>query len=165
MYLYGKDVASQGLVVDLALCPEVRRVRIRSLAELCPLVELLEDWMRLQGYPRRDIFAVTLALVEVTTNAVRHGNRGDARKHVRITYLMSPDEILIEVEDQGEGFDPAGVADPLAGDNVGRPRRSSSSGSPTRSARSCFASAPSESSLPTTRPEFTTPLRVVIVRR
>jgi serine/threonine-protein kinase RsbW len=121
MHLYSKNGADDGLVMDLGLCREVRRVRIHSLGELCPLVELFEDWMRLQGYPRKDIFAVTLALVEVTTNAVRHGNRGDARKQVRITYLMKPDEVLMEVEDEGEGFDPAYVANPLEGGNVGRP--------------------------------------------
>ena len=64
MYLYGRNVGRDGLVVDLGLCPEVRRVRIRSLDELCPLVELFEDWMRLQGYPRRDIDWTTAKLVD-----------------------------------------------------------------------------------------------------
>jgi serine/threonine-protein kinase RsbW len=121
MYDYGQGAFKVDMVVNLGPYPDVRHVRISSLTELFPLVERLEMRMRLLGYSRKDIFAAMFALVEVTTNAIRHGNRQDPTKHVLISYVMGPDEILIEVEDEGEGFDPACVPDPLAGENVGRP--------------------------------------------
>jgi len=123
MYDYGQGGFKVDMLVDLGLCPDVRHVRISSLTQLSPLLERLEMRMRLLGYSRKDTFAAMLALVEVATNAIRHGNRLDPTKQVLISYVMGPDEILIEVEDEGEGFDPNCVADPLTGDNVGGVRR------------------------------------------
>jgi serine/threonine-protein kinase RsbW len=107
--------------VDLGLEPDVCRVRGRSLAELRPLLSHLTGRMTVLGYPRKDVFAVTLALHEAVVNAVRHGNRGDPTKHVRVSYLVRPAEVVLEVEDEGRGFDPSLVADPLADENVSRP--------------------------------------------
>ena len=100
MYDYGQSAFKVDMVVDLGLYLDVRHVRISSLTQLLPLVERLEMRMRLLGYSRKDIFATILALVEVTTNAVRHGNRQDPTKHVLVSYVIDPDEILIEVEDE-----------------------------------------------------------------
>jgi serine/threonine-protein kinase RsbW len=120
VYYVDRDSNTDGLVVELGLRPDVRRVRVHSPADLRPLCGKLEDWMRVLGYPRTDIFAVTVALAEVVTNALRHGNRGDPGKHVRVSYVVTPAELLLEVEDQGDGFDPARVPHPLAG-GAGRP--------------------------------------------
>ena len=106
---------------DLRLESDLVSVRVRSLAELCPVFEKLEGWMRVLGYARRDIFAVTLALHEAVANAVRHGNRGDPAKHVQVSYLVRPNEVALEVQDDGRGFDPDQVPDPLTAENVGRP--------------------------------------------
>jgi len=121
MHDYDQGGFKVDMPVDLGLCLDARHVRISSLTQLLPIIERFEMRMRLLGYPRKDIFATMLALVEVTTNAIRHGNRRDPTKQVLIRYLMDPDETLIEVEDEGEGFDPTRVPDPLAGENVGRP--------------------------------------------
>src|SRR5947209_2080167 len=90
--------------VDLGLEPDVCRVRLRSLAEVGPLLEKLEGLMTVLGYARKDIFAVVLALHEAAVNAVRHGNRADPTKQVRVSYLVRPTEVILEVEDQGLGF-------------------------------------------------------------
>src|SRR5262249_42879479 len=50
---------------------------------------------------------------EVATNALRHGNKGDAGKQVRVRYLVTPAEVLLEIEDEGLGFDPSQVPHPL----------------------------------------------------
>jgi serine/threonine-protein kinase RsbW len=107
--------------VDLGLEADVRRERARSLAELGPLFERLEGWMTVLGYPRKDIFAVRLALREAAVNAFRHGNRGDPAKHVRVSYLVRDHEVVLEVADEGRGFNPALVSDPVAESNAGRP--------------------------------------------
>ncbi len=71
-------------------------------------------------YSEKDIFAVRLALEEALVNAVRHGNQEDAAKHVRVSFLVGPERILIEVQDEGNGFDPDDVPDPLAPENLER---------------------------------------------
>jgi serine/threonine-protein kinase RsbW len=124
MYCYGDGVRYEDLSVELSQHPDVRHVQAHSPVELRPLFQKLEDWMRLLGYPRVDIFATNLALFEVATNAFRHGNKGDSDKQVRVRYLVTPAEVLLEVEDEGGGFDPSLVPHPLANGSVSRyPKR------------------------------------------
>jgi serine/threonine-protein kinase RsbW len=81
------------------------------------LVEALEPL----GYGERDLFGIRLALEEALVNAVKHGHRNDRSKTVRIRYQANAAEFLVEVEDEGPGFDPDGVPDPLAPENLERP--------------------------------------------
>jgi serine/threonine-protein kinase RsbW len=63
--------------------------------------------------------AVELALREALNNAVVHGNRLDAHKlvHVRCRCKVGKGISLI-VSDQGQGFDPRTVSDPVAVENL-----------------------------------------------
>jgi len=59
--------------------------------------------------------AVELALQEALSNAVVHGNRMDAHKLVQIRCQCELGKgVSIVVTDQGQGFDPKAVPDPLA---------------------------------------------------
>jgi serine/threonine-protein kinase RsbW len=100
--------------VHLAGERDARQIRVHSPGELRPFFKMLEVWMKLLRYPRKDIFAVSLALREAASNAFRHGNRRDSSKSIDVRYLVTAAEILLEVEDQGSGFDPEQVPDPLA---------------------------------------------------
>jgi serine/threonine-protein kinase RsbW len=120
MHHYGKEQRGRAATVDLGANESVRRVVLRTLAELRPLAEKLENWMRVLGYPRRDLFAVRLALEEAAVNAFRHGNQGDPAKVVRVNYVVSLAEVFVEVEDDGPGFDPDRVVDPTAAGNAER---------------------------------------------
>jgi len=63
--------------------------------------------------------AVELALREALNNAVVHGNRLDAHKLVHARCCCKAGKgISITVSDQGQGFDPSAVPDPLAVDNL-----------------------------------------------
>jgi serine/threonine-protein kinase RsbW len=73
------------------------------------------------NYGRKDIFAVKLGLEEAISNALKHGNRRDPGKRVRIRYRVTADRVVAEVADEGAGFDPAAVADPLAAETNERP--------------------------------------------
>jgi serine/threonine-protein kinase RsbW len=68
-----------------------------------------------------DIFAVHLALEEAFINAVRHGNKMDSAKEIKIDYSVGPDKIEVSVTDEGEGFDPESVPDPRYGENLYKP--------------------------------------------
>jgi serine/threonine-protein kinase RsbW len=55
-------------------------------------------------------------------NAIKHGNKEASDKHVTVAFALAPrstpTEFVIEVLDEGEGFDPDEVADPLDPANV-----------------------------------------------
>lgn len=59
-----------------------------------------------------------IALDEAFVNAVKHGNKFDANKLVRITADISPEEAKFTIEDEGEGFDVKAIPDPLDPENL-----------------------------------------------
>lgn len=81
------------------------------------IVEMLEAL----DYPIADVMGVRLALEEVLMNAIKHGNKMDPAKVVRIQYSVTEEVVAVEVEDQGEGFKPEDVPDPTLPENLERP--------------------------------------------
>ena len=63
-------------------------------------------------------FAVKLALDEAVTNAIKHGNRLDPFKRVRVTANISAQGAEIEITDEGPGFDRSKVPDPTIDENI-----------------------------------------------
>jgi serine/threonine-protein kinase RsbW len=106
--------------VDLARDEEALYLRVHSPAELGPFFDLIEEVLWLMDYSLKDVFAVVLALHEAVTNAYRHGNRRDPNKCIDIRYVVTAHEAVFEVADEGTGFDPSQVPDPLAAGNVDR---------------------------------------------
>lgn len=72
-------------------------------------------------YDERDVFGVRLAIEEALVNAIKHGNQMDPNKTVRIACRIGHHKVRIEIEDQGEGFQPEDVPDPTADENLERP--------------------------------------------
>jgi serine/threonine-protein kinase RsbW len=81
---------------------------------------VLSDVSR-QGYGEGSLFAIKLSLEEGLNNAIRHGNRLDPRKKVRLDYEVNSDRVVIEIADEGPGFDPQDVPDPTADENLEKP--------------------------------------------
>lgn len=73
------------------------------------------------GFCENTAFAIKLALEEAFTNAFRHGNKCDPRKHIIVRYEVTAEHIEIEVEDEGDGFDPNQVPDPTQPEFIDRP--------------------------------------------
>ncbi len=73
------------------------------------------------GYPRASLFAVRLCLHEAVSNGFRHGHRNlPPGTPVHLSFDASPTRIVIEVADQGPGFDPQNVPDPTTEENLER---------------------------------------------
>lgn len=70
------------------------------------------------SFTEEDVFAIHLALEEAFINAVKHGNKNDSNKKIGIDYSISDDKFEITVSDEGEGFQPEGVADPRSDENL-----------------------------------------------
>ena len=58
---------------------------------------------------------------EVVMNAVQHGNKNDPAKNISIDVDFKNNEITLAIEDQGGGFDPAALPDPLLPENLLKP--------------------------------------------
>ena len=59
-----------------------------------------------------------IALDEAFVNAVKHGNKFDKTKLVRITAEVSTKEARFTIEDEGEGFNVAEIPDPTNAENL-----------------------------------------------
>ena len=59
-----------------------------------------------------------VALDEAFVNAVKHGNKFDVRKLIRVTAVISRAEARFTIEDEGEGFDVNNIPDPLDPENL-----------------------------------------------
>jgi serine/threonine-protein kinase RsbW len=91
------------------------------MSEIGRVLDRLVETLEAHGYPRRDVFGIRLAVEEALVNAVKHGHRGDPTKRVSIRYRVGAKGVLVEVEDQGPGFDPDRVPDPLHSENLELP--------------------------------------------
>jgi serine/threonine-protein kinase RsbW len=99
------------------------RLEVPSSFDVLDLVQLLSDRLStLAGLDEDAIHWVSVAVRESVINAIKHGNREDYSKHVtvefRLTPRQKPEEFVVQVFDEGEGFDPDAVANPLDPENV-----------------------------------------------
>ena len=60
---------------------------------------------------------ILMALREALANAIKHGNGQDMAKRVHLEMEVKDHTLRIRIRDEGTGFDPTGVADPLAQEN------------------------------------------------
>ncbi len=72
-------------------------------------------------FSEREQFGVRLALEEAIINGMKHGNGDDPAKVIRVRLNFGTDEIVAEVEDEGPGFNPGHVPNPLAPENLEQP--------------------------------------------
>ena len=77
--------------------------------------------LKANNFSGDDIFAVHLALEEAFINAVKHGNKMNPDKEIRVDCSVSLDKVEISMADEGDGFDPNAVPDPRCGENLYRP--------------------------------------------
>jgi serine/threonine-protein kinase RsbW len=61
---------------------------------------------------------IGMAVREAVANAIKHGNKLDVRKKVNATFELQAAELEITISDEGEGFDPEKVSDPLNPQNL-----------------------------------------------
>ncbi len=64
------------------------------------------------------VYKVVLLISEAATNAMEHGNQMDESKKVLVRVEVSTEYVEAFIEDEGRGFNPDAVADPLQEDNL-----------------------------------------------
>ncbi|MGH7617428.1 MAG: ATP-binding protein [Gemmatimonadaceae bacterium] len=86
------------------------------------VVELVRRECEVMGFTARQIrLNVPVALTEAVSNAILRGNRDDPAKHVHVRAEVRHERLIVEVEDEGEGFDvEASCIDPTSPGNIER---------------------------------------------
>jgi serine/threonine-protein kinase RsbW len=102
------------------------RLDFRSDFEMLDVVQGVADQLgRLAGLDDDSVHWVGVAVRESVINAIKHGNCNDEHKRVYVEFTPLPAApaggLAICVRDEGCGFDPEGVPDPLAPENVLKP--------------------------------------------
>ena len=101
---------------------QIVKLEFTSAFEMLDFVQVVSDHIaRGIGLDEDASHWVSVAIRESVTNAIKHGNRNDSTKHVFVEFETATTEVpelTIRVRDQGEGFDPDTVADPLAPENL-----------------------------------------------
>ena len=101
----------------------VVRLQIPSNFELLDVIQVASDRLAaLAGLDDDAVHWIGVAVRESVINAIKHGNREDYGKLVTVEFSLAPaaapTEFIVRVLDQGEGFEPQEVADPLAPENI-----------------------------------------------
>ena len=101
--------------------PQVR-ISIGSRFEHIDLIQVVvDDALERLGLDDDSRHWVGIAIREAVANAIKHGNRQDPDKQVEVELAIADSQAIIRVVDQGEGFDPQEVGDPLAPENLLKP--------------------------------------------
>ena len=92
---------------------------VRTIGRAVDYVMLRCKGCRAQA--RRLDFNFRVGLTEALANAMMYGNGHDPSKRVKVEIRLLDGCLQASVTDQGEGFDPTGVPDPTAPDNLAKP--------------------------------------------
>lgn len=99
------------------------RIDFHSSLQMLDFVQMVSDHIaRMVGLDDDSIHWVGLAVRESVINAIKHGNCCDVGKRVHVEFTSLQDAggpgLAVTVRDEGGGFDPATLSDPLAEENL-----------------------------------------------
>jgi serine/threonine-protein kinase RsbW len=99
------------------------KLQIHSNFDMLDFVQVVSDRMaHLGGLDEDAVHWIGVAVRESVINAIKHGNREHLHKLVTVEFtfapVAAPEELIVRVLDEGEGFEPEEIADPLAPENL-----------------------------------------------
>jgi serine/threonine-protein kinase RsbW len=94
--------------LDVASRYEMLDVAQTVLSQVCKIL----------GFEDETVHYLAVAVRESIVNAIKHGNKQDESKRVEILFTLRERSLEVEVKDQGEGFQPREIPDPLAPENL-----------------------------------------------
>jgi len=92
---------------------------VQSDPELLPeLDEYLMNIAKEAGLDEEKFNNLSLSFSEAASNSIKHGNKNDVNKKIRITVKISDSQMRIIIKDEGKGFDIKAVPDPTKEENI-----------------------------------------------
>jgi serine/threonine-protein kinase RsbW len=90
---------------------ERREWQIASeVSAITPMVETVQALCVTAGFsPRQCRFNIPIAITEALSNAILRGNENVSSRLVRIAIALEPQRLVVEITDEGNGFDLAGL--------------------------------------------------------
>ncbi|HKN22318.1 MAG TPA: ATP-binding protein [Terracidiphilus sp.] len=96
-----------------------RSFKLSSTMESVAVVEEAADQLAVAaGLDEDQRFHIAMAVREAAINAVLHGNEYDSTRQIEVTLENTGEDLKISIADQGRGFDPEKVPDPLKQENL-----------------------------------------------
>jgi serine/threonine-protein kinase RsbW len=89
-----------------------------SQRHLREVVAFVEDLAQKAGFDDDAIVDIAISVSEAVNNAILHGNKKDEKKKVSILVVPGEKQVTIRVRDEGLGFCPETVCNPLAPENL-----------------------------------------------
>jgi serine/threonine-protein kinase RsbW len=108
-------------ILTARMAPETKQIEVK-LETLLDSVDLAESIvMRVAGaagFSDEDCHKIGMSVREAVINAYNYGNKGDRSRKVLLKVELVGDNLVVRVLDEGAGFDPSEVPDPLAEENL-----------------------------------------------
>src|SRR5215475_3006041 len=105
------------------MTPESLHFSLDSTLETIERIEHLAiEHAQRMGFAGPSLDQIILAVHETAANAVFHGNSGIAQKKVSVDISVDEKQFKITIGDQGKGFDPGKVPNPLGEEEIFRER-------------------------------------------
>lgn len=102
--------------------PRTLRLEFSSVFDMVDVVQVISDHVSREiGLDEDATHWVGVAIRECVINAIKHGNQHDLSKHVFVEFTTGPTAVptlTVSVRDEGAGFDPVSLEDPLAPENL-----------------------------------------------
>ncbi|HEY2931631.1 MAG TPA: ATP-binding protein [Acidobacteriota bacterium] len=97
-------------------------IRVESSLNSVELVQALTDNItKMMRFDEDSAHWIGMSVRESMINAIRHGNQYQEGKKVDVTFEIYVDRLVISIDDEGRGFDPESLPDPLAPENLLKP--------------------------------------------
>lgn len=106
----------------MGFCENTIELRITSSFGYIELVSsVTNSILSLINFDEETAQWVELSVRESVINAIKHGNKEDTSKKVDVKFEIGRDAMIVHVADQGVGFDPSQLPDPLDPRNLLNP--------------------------------------------
>lgn len=79
---------------------------------------LAEQAANFAGFNEEEQDSLAIAVTEIGNNAIIHGNRNNPKKKVFVDVSVDDGEVRVRIRDQGGGFDPDALSNPLDPENL-----------------------------------------------
>lgn len=97
------------------------RLDIPSSIQMLEMADaLVSQLTTAAGFEPDSVQDIQIAVHEAVVNAIVHGNRWDETRRVTLELAVLPGRLDVRVRDEGLGFDPISVPDPLTPGNLSK---------------------------------------------